>query len=116
VLSVVSWVGMPSLATYSASKAAAWGWTNAARVELKRQDTQVVGVHVGFVDTDLTAGLEVEKIAPREVAISALDALEQGASEAIVDEFSRNIKAALNDDLQLIYPTIEEQFNAVTAT
>jgi NAD(P)-dependent dehydrogenase (short-subunit alcohol dehydrogenase family) len=64
VLSVVSWIGMPSLATYSASKSAAWSFTNSARVELKRQDTQVVGVHVGFVDTDLTAGLDTDKIRP----------------------------------------------------
>jgi hypothetical protein len=74
-----------------------------------------VAVHVGFVDTDLTAGLEVEKIAPRTVAISALDALEKGESEAVVDEFSRGIKAALHDDLHLIYPGVEEQFNAVVA-
>jgi short-subunit dehydrogenase len=39
ILSVVSWVGMPNLATYSASKSAAWAFTNAARVELKRQGT-----------------------------------------------------------------------------
>jgi len=115
VLSVVSWVGMPSLATYSASKSAAWGWTNAARVELKRQGTQVVGVHVGFVDTDLTAGMDAEKIAPSQVAIAALDALEQGAEEALVDEFSQTIKAALHDDLHLIYPTVEAQFNAAPA-
>jgi signal transduction histidine kinase len=46
-------VGMPRLATYSASKSAAWGYANAARVELAGQGTEVVGVHVGFVDTDL---------------------------------------------------------------
>ena len=46
------------LATYSASKSAAWGYTNAARVELAGQGTQVVGVHVGYVDTDLTAELD----------------------------------------------------------
>jgi NAD(P)-dependent dehydrogenase (short-subunit alcohol dehydrogenase family) len=82
VLSVVSWVGLPLLATYSASKAAAWSFTNAARIELKRQGTQVVGVHVGFVDTDRTAGLEIDKIPPASVANSALDALEAGAVEA----------------------------------
>jgi short-subunit dehydrogenase len=38
-LSVVSWVAIPLLSTYSASKAAAWSFTNAARVELKRQGT-----------------------------------------------------------------------------
>ena len=34
VLSVVSWAASPSLTTYSASKAAAWSFTNAARIEL----------------------------------------------------------------------------------
>lgn len=28
----------------------AWNFTNSARIELKRQDTHVVGVHVGYVD------------------------------------------------------------------
>ncbi len=112
VLSVVSWVGIPVLATYSASKSAAWGYTNAARVELKRQGTQVVGVHVGFVDTDLTAGFDIDKIAPGRVAVSALDALERGDSEAIVDDFSRDVKAALHDDMNRLYPGIEEQFAA----
>jgi NAD(P)-dependent dehydrogenase (short-subunit alcohol dehydrogenase family) len=113
VLSVASWFGSPRLATYSASKAAAWGFTNAARVELKLQGTQVVGVHVGFVETDLTAGLDVEKIAPQAVATSALDALERGDSEAIVDEVSRTVKANLHDDHNLIYPGIEAEFAAL---
>jgi short-subunit dehydrogenase len=116
VLSVVSWVAVPTLATYSASKSAAWGFTNAARVELKRQGTEVVAVHVGFVDTDLTAGLDVDKIAPQAVATSALDALEHGQSEAIVDDFSASIKAGLHDDLNLIYPAIEAQFNAAAVS
>jgi NAD(P)-dependent dehydrogenase (short-subunit alcohol dehydrogenase family) len=112
MLSVASWVGMPTLATYSASKSAAWSFTNSARVELKRQGTQVVGVHVGFVGTDLTAGLDTDKIPPATVAGSVLDALEAGASEAVVDELSRNIKAGLHDDQQLVYPGIEAQFEA----
>jgi NAD(P)-dependent dehydrogenase (short-subunit alcohol dehydrogenase family) len=112
LLSVVSWVGMPSLATYSASKSAAWSYTNSARVELARQGTQVVGVHVGFVDTDLTAGLDTDKIPPAAVAAAALDALEAGASEAVVDEFSRAVKAGLHDDQHLLYPGIAAQFEA----
>ena len=112
VLSVASWVGMPALATYSASKSAAWSFTNSARVELKRQGTQVVGVHVGFVDTDLTAGLDIEKIPAATVADAALDALEAGATEALVDEFSRTVKAALHDDQALLYPGVQAQFEA----
>ena len=106
VLSVVSWVHPPQLATYAASKAAAWGYTNAARVELRPQGTQVLGVHVGFVDTDLTAGMDVEKIGTGAVVGEVLDALERGASEVLVDEFTRNVKAALSDDLNLLYPEL----------
>jgi NAD(P)-dependent dehydrogenase (short-subunit alcohol dehydrogenase family) len=112
ILSVVSWVGSPNLATYGASKAAAWNYTNAARVQLKGQGTQVVGVHVGYVDTDLTAGFDVDKIAPEVVVAAVLDGLENGASEVVVDEWSRSIKAALHDDLNLIYPAVEAQFAA----
>jgi NAD(P)-dependent dehydrogenase (short-subunit alcohol dehydrogenase family) len=115
VLSALSWVAVPTAPTYSASKAAAWAWTNAARIELARQGTQVVGVHVGYVDTDLTAGLDVDKIAPERVATSALDALEAGEPEAIVDDFSRAVKSALHDDHNLIYPGIAEGYNAVVA-
>jgi NAD(P)-dependent dehydrogenase (short-subunit alcohol dehydrogenase family) len=112
VLSVASWVAMPPLSTYSASKAAAWSYTNSARIELKRQGTHVVGVHVGFVDTDLTAGLDVDKVSAESVAIAALDALEHDEPEAVVDAFSAGVKAGLSDDMHLIYPSVEEQFNA----
>jgi NAD(P)-dependent dehydrogenase (short-subunit alcohol dehydrogenase family) len=115
VLSVVSWVAMPHLATYSASKAAAWAYSNASRTQLATQGTEVVGVHVGYVDTDLTAELEGDKIAAPLVAISALDALEAGEPEALVDELSRTIKAGLSDDHNLIYPGIREQFAGALA-
>ena len=113
VLSVASWVGSPFLSTYGASKSAAWNFTNAARVELKRQGTHVVGVHVGYVDTDLTAALDVDKIAPAAVATAALDAVEAGEPEAVVDDVSRQVKAGLSDDQRMLYPQIERDFAAV---
>lgn len=115
VLSAVSWVALPHLATYSASKSAAWAYTNAARIELKAQGTQVVGVHVGYVDTDLTAGLDVDKVSPQQVSAAVIEALESGSPEAIADDFSRSIKSALHDDLKLIYPSIEAQLAGATA-
>jgi NAD(P)-dependent dehydrogenase (short-subunit alcohol dehydrogenase family) len=44
LLSVFSWVAMPLLSTYSASKAAAWSFTNAARIELRAHDLVTEGV------------------------------------------------------------------------
>jgi NAD(P)-dependent dehydrogenase (short-subunit alcohol dehydrogenase family) len=115
VLSVVSWIASPILTTYAASKAAAWSYTNAARVVLKSNGTHVVGVHVGFVDTDLTAGLETDKIAPATVADAALDALEADEPEAVVDDYSRAVKSGLSDDQRTLYPQVEEQYLALAA-
>jgi NAD(P)-dependent dehydrogenase (short-subunit alcohol dehydrogenase family) len=103
VLSIASWVASEALATYAASKSAAWSYTNAARLALRGQGTQVVGVHVGFVDTDLTAAIDGPKVPAGDVAASALDALEVGEPEAVVDERSRAVKAALSDDQALLY-------------
>ncbi|HEX4307866.1 MAG TPA: SDR family oxidoreductase [Solirubrobacterales bacterium] len=115
MLSVLSWFAAPVLSTYSASKAAAWLYSNASRVELKGQGTEVLGVHAGYVDTDLIAEVEAEKLDPRVVAVSAFDALEAGESEVAVDERSRQVKAGLSEDQRLIYPGIEEQFAAAAA-
>jgi NAD(P)-dependent dehydrogenase (short-subunit alcohol dehydrogenase family) len=114
VLSVFSWVATPLLTTYSASKAAAWSFTNAARIVLKRQGTQVVGVYAGPVDTDMTAAIDLEKIPPATVALGALDALEADEPEAVVDDYSRAIKAKLSDDQRALYPQIEREFLALT--
>jgi NAD(P)-dependent dehydrogenase (short-subunit alcohol dehydrogenase family) len=114
VLSVYSWVAAPLITTYSASKAAAWAFTNAARIELRRQGTHVVGVHAGPVDTDMAAAFDFEKIPPATVAKSALDALEADQPEAVADDYSRAIKAGLSDDQDALYPQIEREFLEMT--
>jgi NAD(P)-dependent dehydrogenase (short-subunit alcohol dehydrogenase family) len=115
VLSVVSFLAFPQIATYSASKSAIWSATNSLRIELRAQGTLVVGVHMGFVDTDLTAGLDEPKIAPSVVAQAIAEAIEQGTEELLVDETSRQVKAALADDQGLLYPGIQQQFDAAHA-
>jgi NAD(P)-dependent dehydrogenase (short-subunit alcohol dehydrogenase family) len=108
-LSAASWVALPTAITYSASKAAAWSYTNATRIELRAQGVKVIGVYAGFVDTRLTAAMDIPKLAPREVAVTALDGVEAGSEEIMVDEFARNVKAGLGDDLRLVYPSLEAQ-------
>ncbi|HET6389386.1 SDR family oxidoreductase [Hyphomicrobium sp.] len=105
VLSDVSWRAAPVLTSYAASKAAAWSFTNNARIALKAQNTAVVGVHVGFVDTDLTAGFDVPKMDPSDVARKAYRVLEAGGSEVLADEGSVKLKASLSAARpEYIYP------------
>ena len=95
VLSVASWVNGGELAAYSASKSAAWSLTNALRHELARQKTQVVGLHMGYVDTDLTRGFDVPKSSAEEIVQRALDGLEAGAEEVLADALTQQVRQGL---------------------
>ncbi|HZQ86610.1 MAG TPA: SDR family oxidoreductase [Acidimicrobiales bacterium] len=106
VLSVLSWLAMPQTAMYSAAKAAAWSLTNSLRVELAPQGTLVVGVHVGFMDTDMAAGVNAPKASPASVAEATLEALREGRPEVLADDTSRFVKAQLSGDLADLYPSL----------
>ena len=96
VLSVLSWLSLPGATPYSASKAAAWALSNGLRIELQPQGTQVTSLHVGFMDTDMTAGVSAPKSSPGTVARLTLDAVEAGLSEVLADDVSLRVKQSLS--------------------
>ena len=98
MLSLLTWLTVDGSAAYSASKAAIWAFTNGIRIELSRQGTQVMGVHVGFVETDMTAAVNVPKMPASGVADSVIAGLESGALEVLVDEATRQLKASLSSE------------------
>ncbi|WP_431972637.1 SDR family oxidoreductase [Nocardia sp. bgisy134] len=101
--SVLSWSS--GAAAYGASKAALWSLTNSLRIELAAQGTQVVGVHLGFAETDMVKAIDTAKLSPATVAAALADGLEQGASEVLVDEFTRQVKATLSGPVEnLVLP------------
>lgn len=96
VISALSWATLPGITgSYSASKAAAWALSNAMRQELSAQGTEVLSLHVAFMDTDMARGVPGPKASPDEVARMALAALEAGHSELLADEVTRSVHAGL---------------------
>jgi NAD(P)-dependent dehydrogenase (short-subunit alcohol dehydrogenase family) len=85
MLSVVSWLTVPFNATYCATKHAALVVSDASRIELKRQGTQVVGVYAGFIDTEMAAGINQPKTPPRQVADRALEGVVSGKDHVHAD-------------------------------
>lgn len=106
MLSVVSFFSVPAMGSFCASKAALWSLTNGVRIELREQGTLVVAAHAGFIDTRLSAGLDVPKHDPAHIANLVLDAVEAGREEVLADERTRAVKAALPEDQTLIYPDV----------
>jgi NAD(P)-dependent dehydrogenase (short-subunit alcohol dehydrogenase family) len=97
-LSAVSWFSFPGMAGYSATKAAAWSLTDALRLELAEQGTQILALHEGPVSTPMGDNFPLDKINPDQVVTAALDGLEAGAAEVIVDDVSGLIKSTLTSD------------------
>jgi len=86
------------LTAYSATKSAAWSFTNALRIELREKGTQILALHVGFLDTDLAKGLDVKKSDLRQVAVRTLDALENSSKEALGDQQTKALKRSLSTE------------------
>jgi NAD(P)-dependent dehydrogenase (short-subunit alcohol dehydrogenase family) len=101
---VLSWLSMPSLSGYCASKAAAWSMTNAVRVELAERGIVVTALHVGLMDTDMAAGLNGPKSDPAHVAALSVDGIAAGAYEVLADDTSRGVQAGLAKGVAGVYP------------
>jgi NAD(P)-dependent dehydrogenase (short-subunit alcohol dehydrogenase family) len=96
VLSVLSWVHLPTTGAYSAAKAAGWALTDAVRQELAPRGVHVAALHVGYMDTDMASDVPADqKTDPGVVAELALDGLFAGKSEILADELTRSVRAQL---------------------
>ena len=98
IASVVSWIGLGG--SYGVSKAALWSATDSMRTELAPRGVQVLGVYVGYVDTDMAASVQGPKSDSRDVVRQVLDGLEADEVEVLADETSRAVRAHLNLPIQ----------------
>lgn len=98
VLSIASLIATPRLGTYGATKAAAFSATRTIRAELSPEGVRVVAVMPGYVDTDMTAGFDVEKITPNEVVDASLAALAAGEEDVYPGERATQLAKAFFSD------------------
>jgi NAD(P)-dependent dehydrogenase (short-subunit alcohol dehydrogenase family) len=81
LLTFLSHVNLPLMASYCASKAAAHSLTQALRAELGRSGVQVCGVYPAVVDTAMSRDIPGPKLAPVELALAIVQAIESGAED-----------------------------------
>ncbi len=82
---------MPMCATYSVSKAAVHSLTQGMRAELAANNTLVIGVYPGPIDTDMAANIEMDKDSPENVAKSIVVGLVNGNEDVFPDQLSDQI-------------------------
>ncbi|KLN61819.1 short-chain dehydrogenase [Kiloniella spongiae] len=108
ISSVAGYLNFPVLGSYSASKAAVHSLTQGVRAELAMQGTHVVGVYPGPIDTDMTAGIALDKTAPNEVAKKVLEAVENGVEDVYPDPMSVDFHAGFLNDPKALEKQVGE--------
>lgn len=106
MLSVLSWFSSLTAGAYSAAKGAQWQLTNGLRQELAPRHIRVAALHVGYMDTDLTAGITAPKSNPADIARIAIDGIAADSYEIVADEVSRTVQSGLSAGVSALYPQL----------
>lgn len=106
VLSILSRINHPGMATYCASKAALYSVTQAFRAQLRPHGTLVCAFMPGAVDTRLTAHLPIPKMTTDETAAAMIEALRNDVEDAYPGDMAGGVSAGLAAD----HKAVEAQF------
>ena len=106
VLSILSRINHPGMASYCASKAALHSVTQAFRAQLRGQGTFVCAFMPGAVDTRLTAHLPIPKMTTEETAAAMIDAIRNDVEDAYPGDMAGGVSAGLAAD----HKAVEAQF------
>lgn len=90
VSSIAGIANMPLLGPYSASKAAVHSFTQCLRAELAKLPLLVQGVYPGPIETRLSAGYDMPKATPAQVAEVILKSIENAEEDVFPDAMSIN--------------------------
>ncbi|WP_136514397.1 MULTISPECIES: SDR family oxidoreductase [Geomonas] len=95
VCSILGLVNLPVNGTYSASKAAGHSLLQGVRAELAPRGVKVYGVYPGPVDTRMTAGQEMSKATPSQVAKMILEGIAKDEEYIFPDAMSLDVRKGL---------------------
>ncbi len=109
VCSVIGLVNLPINGTYCASKAAVHSLIQGLRAELAPRGIRVIGVYPGPVDTKMTAGQQMPKATPDQVAAAILAGVEKGDEYIFPDPMSQHVHGMLEKDPR----QVEKDFGAM---
>ena len=112
VLSVTAWAALPFIPAYSISKAAAFSLTQSLRALLAGRGVRVHAVMTGYVDTDMSRGLDVPKASAGSVARAIFDGVEKGEEEIFPDPMSASMAESWRSGAA---KALERQYAALVA-
>ena len=116
VLSSGGLVALPAMGGYSPSKFAGRAATTCIRAELAAQNTQVIALIVGSVDTRMAAHVAGRKERPEDIAKMGLMALRRGIDELDTDAMAIEVRASLARDPKALERSLAKMLTAPEIT
>ena len=113
VLSVAGLTNFPFAPTYACSKAAGHSLTQGQRAVLAGQNTLVCGIYPGPIETDMTAGMVMDKGSPEEVANNVFEGIAKGEEDIFSDTFAVGFAKGLKADAKAVEKNIAAEFQTV---
>lgn len=110
VLSNTALAPLPLIPAYSISKAAAFNLSQSLRALLAGHGVRVHVVLAGFVDTDMTRGVDIPKASPESVARAIFDGVEKEEEEIFPDPMSASMAESWRSGAA---KTLERQYAAL---
>lgn len=98
IVSIVAYSPLPSIAEYSASKAALLSATHSARTELSKKGVLVHSVNPGAIDTDMNKGSDWNMPHPDEIANIIFEKVADNQLDIIPDEMGQGMHNAWQED------------------
>jgi NAD(P)-dependent dehydrogenase (short-subunit alcohol dehydrogenase family) len=96
--SIASLHSFPSFATYAASKAASYSYTQALRPIFEDQGTAVLSVHPGPIETDMAAAAGLDDCDPPSVVSEGIvTALKEGDFHLFPDRMAKDFERAYHN-------------------
>lgn len=92
--SVASLASFPDFATYCASKAASYSFTQGLRPKFAEQGTALLSVHPGPIATDMAAGVGFEGDPPSMVSEGIVESLKAGDFHLFPDTMAKDFEKA----------------------
>lgn len=116
-VSTNAFAAFPLVASYSVSKAAAFALMQSLRAIVRPRGVSVHSAILGPMDTDMTAGFDIDKAAPELVAHNIFDGIEKGeedifpdpASADLADDWRNGSGKALEHQYATVYTQAKQQ-------
>ena len=112
VASIAAFVNFPMLGGYSASKAALYSLTQAARIELASEGISVHSINPGPIDTDMAKDLDMDKASASDTAEAILDGLEANEADIFPDAAGRQMFDVWNNNYRDLEKMVADMYQS----